>query len=405
MSPRGRKAWSKSFGPYGARVRVFERSNGVIYAEVTGEHRRSLKHSDREAAIAWAKKVTAKLQLGDAGETDPAPTVGRVFSLYATFATPAKGAKRQKHDKRCKEMWTRVLGARKDLRKLSRRDWDVFLRDRKSGAIDAAGNPVRPEKRQPVRDRTVEVDCHWLQAVLRWAVSWMDERGRYLLRENPARGFKAPRERNPRRPVATDDRYHAIRRKSDRVKMQVTWGEKRQAVRSYLSEILDLVNATGRRVSAVLQLKHDDLLVDVEPDGAVRWPASTDKQGREWTVPLSAPARAAIDRILAERARVGLVSTYLFPSPRNPAKPVSKDLASEWLRRAEELAKLAPLRGSLWHAYRRKWATERKHLPDVDVAAAGGWKDLQSLKSAYQQADEETLLEVVTQSRRLRDVK
>ena len=32
------------------------------------------------------------------------------------------------------------------------------------------------------------------------------------------------------------------------------------------------------------------------------------------------------------------------------------------LRTAEKRAKLPKLDGSLWHAYRRKWATERKHL-------------------------------------------
>jgi hypothetical protein len=25
---------------------------------------------------------------------------------------------------------------------------------------------------------------------------------------------------------------------------------------------------------------------------------------------------------------------------------------------------------------RRKWATERKHLPDMDVAKAGGWRSV-----------------------------
>ena len=37
------------------------------------------------------------------------------------------------------------------------------------------------------------------------------------------------------------------------------------------------------------------------------------------------------------------------------------------------------LERSLWHAYRRGWATSRKHLPDVDVAAAGGWKSTETL--------------------------
>ena len=71
----------------------------------------------------------------------------------------------------------------------------------------------------------------------------------------------------------------------------------------------------------------------------------------------------------------------------------------------EKLAKLEPQKGSKWHAYRRKWATERKHLPDVDVAEAGGWKTLETLKTAYQQADAETMLLVVLEPRKLRDVR
>ncbi|MCH7475136.1 MAG: hypothetical protein IIA27_10720 [Gemmatimonadetes bacterium] len=81
------------------------------------------------------------------------------------------------------------------------------------------------------------------------------------------------------------------------------------------------------------------------------------------------------------------------------------ELASSWLRRAEVLAKLPKQPGLLWHAYRRKWATERKHLPDADVAAAGGWKELESLRQCYQQADEATMLEVVLSGGKLRESK
>ncbi len=59
--------------------------------------------------------------------------------------------------------------------------------------------------------------------------------------------------------------------------------------------------------------------------------------------------------------------------------------------------------GSLWHAYRRGWVTARKHLPDVDVAAAGGWKDVSTLKKCYQQPDLETMLAVVQGGRELRE--
>jgi hypothetical protein len=118
---------------------------------------------------------------------------------------------------------------------------------------------------------------------------------------------------------------------------------------------------------------------------------------------MSPRVRAAIDRILRDRPGIG--SAPLFPSPKNPSEPITRHLADKWLREGERLAGLAPQKGSLWHAYRRKWATERKHLPDVDVAAAGGWKNTVSLRTAYQQADAATILRVVLEAGELREVR
>lgn len=84
---------------------------------------------------------------------------------------------------------------------------------------------------------------------------------------------------------------------------------------------------------------------------------------------------------------------------------MTRHLADKWLRRAEHLAGLESQKGSLWHAYRRGWATSRKHLPDVDVAAAGGWKSLQALKASYQQADPATMLRVVLEPATLREAR
>jgi hypothetical protein len=41
----------------------------------------------------------------------------------------------------------------------------------------------------------------------------------------------------------------------------------------------------------------------------------------------------------------------------------------------------------------------------VDVAAAGGWNTVQTLKTAYQQADAETMLRVVLEAGELRAAK
>ncbi len=413
MKGRRRKFWGKSFGPYLTRVRIFETPSGTIYYEARTAHgtkRKSLKHRDRERAKRWAKEEQARLALGVNVIESPTPTVARVFRAYKLNVTPHKSRSSRYQDKRAEAMWTKVLGEQKDLSKLTRAEWERFIEARRTGTIDARGKPVeKPEERQPVRDRAVAADLEWLRGVINWAMRWDEEEAdgevRYLMRENPIRGFAIPKEQNPRRPVATHDRLEAIRKVSDRVTMEIRRARKRVQLPSYLSELLDVVNGTGRRINAVLQLRYEDLRRDADGElVAIRWPADTDKMGQEWgETPINATVRAALERVLAERP--GLGRAYLFPSPRNPAQPVSRDLASAWLERAEQLAKVGKQEGSLWHAYRRKWATERKHLPDVDVMAAGGWKDLSSLKTAYQHADAATLYRVVSEPAELREVK
>ena len=108
--------------------------------------------------------------------------------------------------------------------------------------------------------------------------------------------------------------------------------------------------------------------------------------------------RYSVTRRTAARA-------YLFPSPRNKRLPVSKDLASDWLKRCYELAEISKPERGVWHPFRRMWATERKHWPIQDVMAAGGWSDPTSLQTIYQQADDATLYRVVSQPNELREVK
>lgn len=114
---------------------------------------------------------------------------------------------------------------------------------------------------------------------------------------------------------------------------------------------------------------------------------------------MSAELRQVIDQLLIEHflinQRFGIETNLLFPSPTNPSKPVSKDLAADWLKRAEKLANVPKQNGSLWHAYRRKWVSERKHLSDTDVAAVGGWSDTRTLKECYAQRDPDTMMAVV----------
>ena len=120
---------------------------------------------------------------------------------------------------------------------------------------------------------------------------------------------------------------------------------------------------------------------------------------------MTARAREAVEWALEHRPAVaGETEAWLFPSPKDVTKPVRYELALSWLGEAEARAGLEPQKGTAWHAYRRAFATKRKHLPAKDVAKAGGWKSTFVVTEIYQQADDETLLRVMTEGAELREV-
>ncbi len=405
-----KKRWTYSAGSRPHTVTVYERG-GRLHArawdptlgEKGGWRRRSLGHNDRAQAKSYALEQAAKLRKGSAEITQGVVRLAQVVDLYLLHRSPRKAQTEQEADKRKAEMWKRFLGGDTDPYTIALASWERFIDLRTSGAIDSYARLVQSAYRRTVRTASVGQDLKWLVWVLNWAVKWRTPQGQYLMRENPVRGFDVPVEKNPRRPVATEDRYQATRAKTDQVTMEVRWHGAPKTVRSHLSEILYIVSGTGRRLSAVLQLRYEDLQLSDGPHGAIRWPADTDKTGRETLVPIGPDVRVAIDRVLQERPGIG--KAYLFPAPADLAKPVSRRLAASWLERAERLAGLEKLNGSLWHAYRRRWATVRKHLPDADVAAAGGWANPNTLRLVYQQADADTMLRVVLEPGELREAK
>lgn len=92
-------------------------------------------------------------------------------------------------------------------------------------------------------------------------------------------------------------------------------------------------------------------------------------------------------------------------SPLDPTRPVDRHLADKWLCEAERKAGLEHLPGGAWHPFRRKVATELKGAPDKDVMALLGWRDLQSLKEAYQHADPASMLVALESRRELREAR
>lgn len=157
----------------------------------------------------------------------------------------------------------------------------------------------------------------------------------------------------------------------------------------------------------------DPIVTDARPYGRLHKRAEVDKMGVGQWVPMSAAVRSAVLAVLERNAAIG--DTSLFPSPHR-AGSWTRHHAKDLLERAEAVARaaalkredtaaaaaLAPLDGSDFHAYRRAWATARKHLPLKDVAEAGGWRSTETLLRCYTQVDEATMLAVVSETRKVR---
>lgn len=299
----------------------------------------------------------------------PAMKLGPLMSAYDRLKGPILSEAWRKAARMRAGLFLAVWGADQLVEDISQVHVDKFTRERMSGALapdrgarDMAG----------VRAGTVDGDFRWLSSVFNWARKHKQD-GRRLIRDNPLHDVRWPKEQNPRRPVASHDRYLQTLARTDTVDPT-----------GRLRCILALARYTGRREGAICALKAadvlqtpdqvraaiaeagmDERLAEHMPHGAIRWDSESDKMGLLFVSPLSGPARKELDHYLRGSPRVG------------------------------EAAKLPKLRGGVLHPYRRLFASERKHLPDVDVAAAGGWKDTRALKLSYQQADPASVLRVV----------
>ncbi len=402
MSAR-RKRWSESVEAYGIRVRVYERPDGaVLWGELPTRgpgSRQSLRTRDRREALDRARRIAEEIAKARMSGVDPSRmTLGRLFDLYFTHRAPHLSESWRQMAEARRRFFLEAWGPDRLVEDIGQDQVDRFARLRRSGEIGSAG---KAKADRGVRDGTINGDLRWLSSVFNWAHRRKVE-GRRLIQANPLDDVTDRKvEKNPRRPVASAERYERTLAVADDVDGT-----------GVLRGVLAVVRYSGHRVGAVAalhvdhylrtpsaireqlaELGHDEGGADRFPHGAIHWTADTDKQGRGHLTPISAPLRAELERYLMRSGRVGAVP--LFPAPKSPDEPVRTDVLRNWLRKAEMLAGLPKLRGGLWHPYRRLWATERKHLPDVDVAAAGGWGDTRALKLSYQHADPDTVLRVV----------
>lgn len=378
MTRKSRRCWSKSIGERGHRVRLYEaRLGGPIMRSVFvngKEVRKSLGHRDRETAVGEGYALLNALLSNEQALDKQSLTLGMLADLY--LESPAHLSKKPRTQRAEGQILHRVVaffGRTRDVDTVSESDARRYAMARREGEVARTG----VEKGRPVGNRTISADLEMLLRALRWAVRERTTNGKRLLTENPLAGVRLPTEKNPRRPVMRHDEYLRLLHVADQVDSRLKLG-------------LIVAEGTGRRLSAWRNLFWKDVDFDA---GHIRWRADHDKKGYEQVVPMTEAVKDAL--AAAWRAQKSIGNTPVFPAPKDPSQPCSADLFGYWLRKAYELAEITPQPGGMWHPIRRKWATERKGYPVKDVAAAGGWRDEGTMLKSYQQADPETVRQVV----------
>ncbi len=369
MARTKRSRRSYGAGEWGRnRVRIFpDPKTGIFQIEwrENGRRRtRTLKHRDWARAKRQADQFAAGfIDVPDGkAEAEPEPlTLGALFDIYGEEVTPSKGAHSRRHDRVAMKMFLGLFGRNRDPATLSQRDWDRFIRARRSGKVGPSGRPVS--------NRTIEHDLKFLIAVLNWASKSRDERGKLLLASNPLRGLRTPTEKNPTRVVLSEEEYQALLG----VSRHVDW-------RFHVA--LVLAHETGHRIGAIRQLRWSD--IDFE-GREVRWRAEHEKTGYEHRTPVTAEAVAALE--VARRRNPGTGNAPVLPAPRNLSASISSGRAYLWWHQAERLAGLERQRGRGWHSLRRKFASDLMDLPLKVLCELGGWKEAQTVLRCYQQAD------------------
>ena len=281
---RGKNHWSYSAGERGRnRVRAYEDAkSGILHVEfyepVPGQAKPkrkalSLGHRDREKGKQQADELAAKF-----GSTEPELsreiTLRELFDVYGREVTPQKGERQQSHDRGAAKMFLRFFGRERKAKSLSRRDWDAFIKERRTGRI----RPAQKARATTVGNRTIARDLLWLRAVLNWATTAGDGKGSYLLERNSLKGFAIPREESPSHPIMTPERYEAMLA----VAAGVDW-------RCYVA--LVLAHETGHRVKAIRHLRWGD--IDLENEW-LHWRGDEDKIGHEHRTPRTPMAVKAL---------------------------------------------------------------------------------------------------------------
>ena len=340
---------------------------------VTRKDLGSTPKQQEEQARARALSIIEAMATGAPFSNTPSETSGQPLTLgqlateYEKHGLHGRSESYRKEQPKKIRRLVEFLGLDREVRSLCKSDVERF-----SAARLATG----------VKQGTVWHDLVGLKCAINWATEHRRENGAPLIETNPLSKLRVRQEPKPLRPVVDEARYLALKKVAPNLPVGFELA-------------LALAWGSGHRIGSIISLRWADICFETTeqtPHGSIRWSAEFDKTRSEHVTPMNALTREALCQ-----AKPDIVnpSAWLFPAAHDPDKRMDRRLASEWLQKAERRAGLKHIRGSGWHAFRRAWATRRKHYPLKDVAEAGGWKDTATLLRAYTQSDPETVLSVV----------
>ena len=418
--------WSCSLIANGKTLRIQQRKPGATFERVYGnpESWGSLQTTDKGEAEERGKAFLRALVLAQAEApmpdtystlmpaTPPDPNPGGLTlgDLWSRYSESAQFAKNKPHTQEGDRSRIRALlaglGENQLIARLDGERMTQYLLDRAQGKIayerpaaTAAGG-VKTHQAKAVGKRSQEADVRLLTTMINWGLNTCGADGRYLLDVKPMRGFKPPREASAERPVATHERYVATMQSLYELAVEATDPKTRRLWLSIRFALM-LVTFTGRRVSAVLRMRWSDVNVSDGKfmENALRFRRENDKKGKDRYIPFVEQLEAIFEE--AKRELGGNADDLIFGQLNDRTKALAPDGIRKRLLEAEARANQPKLKRGLWHPYRRKWVSERRHLPVKDVMEAGGWDDYQTFLNCYTITTPATLAAVLNSPVRL----
>jgi integrase len=129
---------------------------------------------------------------------------------------------------------------------------------------------------------------------------------------------------------------------------------------------------------------------------------SHDKEGRAHTTPLTLAAVATLTTLRRGRDVIG--AQWVFPSPEDPSKPLSRNVVRDWWERVARLAKLPVGERYGWHSLRRGWASAMRDVSPREMIDLGGWASYDTPLKCYIRPDLEAQRGAFAKRRSLRAI-